>query len=343
MHTPVDLRSDTTTRPSASMRAAMAAAEVGDDVFDDDPTIHRLQEQAATRFGKEAALLMPSGTMSNCVAVKTHTTPGDEILLDAAAHSMLYEVGMPAVIANVLTRQFPSERGVPDVPFIAANIQTESIHAPGTRLIVLENTHNRAGGAIIPMETHREIWEIANERGLMLHIDGARILNAAVATGTEPREYGACCHSITFCLSKGLGCPVGSVLCGSREFIGRARRVRKLLGGGMRQAGILAAAGIYALENHVDRLADDHRRAAALAMAIRGARNLGLDDRPPPTNMVYVRTAGSAAAFCAAMREAGVLAAPTAADRFRLVTHLDIDDDDVEFAANAICRVAAAA
>ncbi|HZO90779.1 MAG TPA: low-specificity L-threonine aldolase [Chthonomonadaceae bacterium] len=340
MHEIVDLRSDTVTRPTPEMRRAIAEAEVGDDVFDDDPTIHRLQAVAAAKMGKEAGLFVPSGTMSNAVAIKTHTRPGDEILLDTQAHSMIYEVGMPATIANVLTRQFHCRHGVPDVDEVASLMRTENLHAPGTALLVLENTHNRAGGAIIPLEVHQALWKLAQERGVRVHLDGARLFNAAVATGIPASEYAACADSVTFCLSKGLGCPVGSVLCGTQDFIARARRVRKMLGGGMRQAGILAAAGLYALEHHIDRLAEDHRHARRLAQGIAHAPGITLDTVDVPTNMVYMTTQAPARAFADRLAsEHKVLGIPTAANRIRLVTHLDVDAEDIERAIAAICDV----
>ena len=339
MHEIVDLRSDTTTRPTPEMRRAIAEAVVGDDVFDDDPTVHRLQEMAAATMGKEAGLLVPSGTMSNAVALKTHTKPGDEVLMDAEAHSLIYEVGMPATLAQVLTRQFHSRNAVPDVDEIAHWIHPETLHAPGTSLIVLENTHNRAGGAIVPLEVHRQIWLLAQERGVRVHLDGARLFNAAVATGIPAAEYAACADSVTFCLSKGLGCPVGSVLCGSREFIGRARRMRKMLGGGMRQAGVLAAAGVYALEHHIERLAEDHRRARRLAQGIVEVPGVTLDTSEPQTNMVYITTQAPAQTFAEHLKtEHRVLSVITGAHRLRLVTHLDIEDADIERAIAALCE-----
>ena len=288
MHAIIDLRSDTTTRPTPEMRRAMSEAEVGDDVYDDDPTIHRLQARAAELMGKEAALLMPSGTMSNAVAIKVHTKPGDEILLDTQAHSMIYEVGMPATIAHVVTRQFQSDNGLPDPQEIDSLIHSETLHSPGTTLLVLENTHNRAGGAIIPLDVHQALWELTQERKIALHLDGARLFNASIALGIPASQIAANSDSVTFCLSKGLGCPVGSVLCGTTEFIAKARRVRKMLGGGMRQAGVLAAAGLYALENHIERLADDHKLARNLAEGIKDAPGLKLDTVFTPTNMVYI-------------------------------------------------------
>ncbi len=337
----VDLRSDTVTKPSPGMRRAMAEAEVGDDVFEDDPSINLLQERAAMLMGKEAALFVPSGTMGNAIAIKTHTKPGDEILLDADGHSMLYEVGLPATIAQVLTRPFRSETGVPDVDSVAGSIHDESLHAPGTTLLMLENTHNRAGGTVIPLEVHRALFALAGSRGLAIHLDGARLFNAAAATGIPAAEYAACADSVTFCLSKGLGCPVGSVLCGTRAFIARARRVRKMLGGGMRQAGILAAAGLYALEHNVARLADDHANAKRLARGLAEVPGLTPDTLDPPTNMVYFNTDGSAEAVAAALKDQGVLCNATGPNRIRMVTHLDVEARDIDRAVAAMCDVRA--
>ncbi len=336
MHAIVDLRSDTTTKPTPGMRYAMAEAEVGDDVYDDDPTIHLLQQRAAEIMGKEAALLMPSGTMSNAVAIKVHTKPGDEILLDQYAHSMIYEVGMPATIAQVMTRQFRSENGIPDVGEIADTIHAQSLHSPGTSLLVLENTHNRAGGAIIPLEVHQTLWRLAKERGVALHLDGARLFNTVVATGVSAAEFAACADSLTFCLSKGLGCPVGSVLCGSKEFIAKARRVRKMLGGGMRQAGILAAAGVYALNHHISRLSEDHNLAKRLAAGLLDCSGIELDKAEPPTNMVYFNTKAPAKHFIQALKGRGILCGQTGERRVRMVTHLDIDAEDIDLTINEV-------
>lgn len=343
MHTISDFRSDTVTRPSPAMRRAMAEAEVGDDVFEDDPTVNRLQDTAARLMGKEAALFVTSGTMGNSIAMKVHTKPGDEVLMDADAHSMLYEVGLPAVIANVMTRQFHSRVGVPDVGEIAAAIQQESLHGPGTTLIILENTHNRAGGAVIPLDVMMAIRRLADQHGIALHVDGARIFNASVASGVPVREYAACADSITFCLSKGLGCPVGSVMCGTTEFIGRSRRVRKMLGGGMRQVGILAAAGLHALDHNISRLAEDHANARRLASGISDAPGVIPDPFDPPTNMVYFNTAGPAGRMVETLKERGVLCNATAGNRIRMVTHLDVDAEDVDRAAAAIREAGATA
>lgn len=339
MHTVIDLRSDTVTRPTEAMRAAMAAAEVGDDVYEDDPTINALQKQAAAVMGKEAGLFVPSGTMGNALALMTHTRPGDEVLMDSEAHSMLYEVGLPATLAHVLTRQFRSRAGVPDVEEIAGSIQPSSLHAAGTSLIVLENTHNRAGGTVIPLSVQQAIQQVAKSHGLAVHLDGARLFNAVIATGTSAAEFAACADSVTFCLSKGLGCPVGSVLCGTHAFIERARRFRKMLGGGMRQAGILAAAGIYALDNHVERLAEDHRHAQRLAAGLENAPGITLETLEPPTNMVYFRTYRPASQIAEALAREDVLCGMTGPNRIRMVTHLDVDAEDIDRAIAAVHRV----
>ena len=338
----VDLRSDTVTKPTLAMRQAMAEALVGDDVYEDDPTTNRLQERAAQLMGKEAGLFVPSGTMGNAVAIKVHTKPGDEILLDAEAHSMLYEVGLPATIAHVLTRQFHSHKGVPDVEEIAGSLHTESLHGSGTTLLVLENTHNRAGGYVIPLEVHRHLWQWARENNLKVHLDGARLFNAAVATGVPASEYAACTDTVTFCLSKALGCPVGSVLCGSQEFVDKAKRVRKMLGGGMRQVGILAAAGLYALDNNIERLAQDHANARKLAQGIANLPGITLDSPDVPTNMVYFNTQQPAAHVKQQLEARHkILCNPTAPHRIRWVTHLDVDEEDTERAIDALCDISA--
>lgn len=324
------------------MRRAMAEAEVGDDVFGDDPSINRLQERAAALMGKEAALFMPSGTMSNAVAMLTHTRPGDEMLVDPDGHSMLYECGLPARLAMLLTRPFKAADGVPDVDSIRNSIHAEKLDAPATRLIVLENTHNRQGGAIMPLETHGEVFGVAREHGIAVHLDGARLLNAVVATGIPAHEYAAYADSVTFCLSKGLGCPAGSVLCGTRDFIGRARRNRKMLGGGLRQAGILAAAGLYALDHNIGRLSEDHANAKRLARGLADVQGIHVENTDPPTNMVYIQTAASAPEVVAVLKERhGILCNATAPHRIRMVTHLDVDADDVDRAVSAFRAIAA--
>lgn len=338
----IDLRSDTVTRPTPEMRRAMAEAEVGDDVLGDDPTVQRLEEAAARLLGKEAALFTPSGTMANSIAICVHTVPGDEILLDWDSHSMCYEVGAPAVLGGVQTRPFRSRRGIPDVAEIADCIRPASLHNPRTALLILENTHNRHGGAVIPLEVHRELYALARERGMALHLDGARLFHAAVAAGIPEAEYAAQADSVMVALSKGLCCPVGSLLCGSREMVERARRVRKRLGGGMRQAGILAACGLIALETLRDRLAEDHRNAHRLAEGIADVPGIAVDLESVQTNMVYLATDSPAPDVVRALEAEGVRCLALGPHTIRLVTHRDVDSAGIEEAIAAFWRAARA-
>lgn len=338
----IDLRSDTVTKPSPAMRRAMAEAEVGDDVFEDDPTINRLEAVAAERVGKERALFVASGTMANLVSVMTHTRAGDEILLGDESHIFNYEVAGSARVAGVQAHALPNlADGTLDVKTIAAAIRGPNIHAPRDVLLCLENTHNRCGGAAISLAAMNGMTDAARDGGLSVHLDGARLFNAAIALGVEPAAVAVQCGSVSFCLSKGLGCPVGSLICGSSDFIAEARRNRKMLGGGMRQAGILAAAGIYALEHNVDRLAQDHENAARLA---EGLNKLGVFRVPPPqTNIVVVDVLeGSLEAWIERLREAGVLVVPFGAERMRLVTHLDVDAAAIAEALDRVSRLAGA-
>jgi len=324
------------------MRAAMARAVVGDDVLDDDPTIHELQDKAAALLGMEAALFMPSGTMSNLVAMKVHTSPGDEILLDCNSHTMLYEVGGAAAIAQVLTRQFCTGDGVPDLDQLTNLVSEQTLHSPRTALLMLENSHNRAGGIVIPLEVHTAIHDEFSERGVPIHLDGARLFNAATALGVPASVICKSVDSVTFCLSKGLGCPVGSVLCGRRGFISQARRVRKMLGGGMRQAGILAAAGIYALDHNIDRLHIDHSNARRMASALAGCPGINGSSETPHTNMVYLNTVAAADAIVERARSRfGVLVSQMGAHVLRAVTHMDVDSGQIDHAANVIRTVCA--
>jgi len=281
----IDLRSDTVTKPTQAMRDAMAVAEVGDDVYGEDPTVIRLQELAAKMLGKEAGLFVVSGTMGNQVAIMTHTQRGDELITEAESHIFYYEVGDIAALSGVQARQVPGKRVIMDPDDVNHAIRDSSnIHFPRTSLIVLENTHNRGGGKVWPIEYVREIAGIAHERGIAVHMDGARIFNASVASGIAPDVWASYADSVMFCLSKGLCAPVGSMLVGSRDFIDRARKNRKRLGGGLRQAGILAAAGIVALETMVDRLAEDHANAKLLADEL-ARLGYGSDPAEAETNM----------------------------------------------------------
>ena len=335
----IDLRSDTVTQPTPEMRQAMAQAEVGDDVFGEDPSINRLEAVAAAKLGKEAAMFIPSGTMGNLAAVLTHCTRGDEVILGDQAHTFLSEAGGVAALGGVHPRPIPNRPdGTLDLAQIESAIRAEDLHYPISRLICLENTHNRCGGAAISAEYTRQVGELAHRHGLGLHLDGARIFNAAAALGTPAGELAGPADSVAFCLSKGLCAPVGSVLCGSGEFIRRARHIRKQLGGGMRQAGILAAAGIVALETMVDRLAEDHARARVLAAGLADIPGIRLEPGTPHTNMVYISLANDAPdAYRVEQRLAarGVRAKPRDARRFRLVLHYWVDDAGVERAVAA--------
>ncbi|MBI3118026.1 MAG: low-specificity L-threonine aldolase [Candidatus Hydrogenedentes bacterium] len=323
----IDLRSDTVTKPSPGMREAMAAAEVGDDVFQEDPTVNALQDHAAKLLGKEAALFVPSGTMANLCAFLAQTRPGETIILSEGAHPYHYEAANVAVVGGLLTCPIPDAlcKLTPDQ--IADKIvQIDDPHFSHTTIVAIENTTNRGGGACYTTEEVAAIGGLCRERGLRLHCDGARLFNAAVATGGSAEEYARSCDSICFCLSKGLGAPVGSLLLGTRETIYRAHRFRKLLGGGMRQAGVLAAAGLYALEHHIDDLREDHWRARQFREAMEAE---GLQfPLPSPTNILYIDLE-DAYGWVGALADEGVLVLPMEATRIRVVFHRDITDDDL--------------
>jgi len=336
----IDLRSDTVTKPTPEMREAMAKAEVGDDVYGDDPTVNHLQEMAAEITGQEAGLFVASGTMGNLAAVLAHCGRGDEVILGKEAHTFRYEAGGVSVLGGVHSCQLPNQPdGTIALDDIAGAIRPDDPHQPITRLITIENTQNRCGGKCLSVEYTRQVAAFAHERGLKVHLDGARIFNAAVGLDVPVRELTAPVDSLTFCLSKGLSAPVGSVLCGKKEFIKKAHRVRKILGGGMRQAGVLAAAGIVALEKVVPRLGEDHARARTLAEGLRGNRGLVLDAGTPATNMIFMNLSGdvkmSAEEVVEKLKDHGVLAGVAGARRFRLVTHYWIDDQAVEKAIEA--------
>jgi threonine aldolase len=343
---PIDLRSDTVTKPTPEMREAMARAEVGDDVYGEDPTVNRLQAMAAESMGKEAALFVASGTMGNLSSILAHCGRGDEVIVGDKAHTVLYEAGGISALGGVHSRQIPNQPdGSLALDDICQAIRSDDAHQPISRLVALENTHNRCGGAALTVEYTRSVGELAHEHGLLLHIDGARIFNAAVALGVDARELAAPADSVTFCLSKGLCAPVGSLVCGSKEFIARAHRARKQLGGGMRQAGVLAAAGVVALQSMVERLADDHRRARLLAQGLATIPGLVLDPGTPKTNMLFCSLADDvplgAAQVAAALAKRGVRAGVVAPRRFRLVTHYWIGDDDITWAVDAFRDVLA--
>jgi threonine aldolase len=344
MHDVVDLRSDTLTTPTPAMRAAMAAAEVGDDVWEEDPTVQRLEARAAERFGKEAGLFVASGTMGNQVAVLTHTRPGQEVIADADAHIMSFEVAGIARLALCQTRGVATQRGLPDPAEVRAAIRPKNIHIPVTGLICLENTHNRHSGVAFTPEEIGAVAAVGREHGIPVHLDGARIFNAAVALGRDPREYGATVDTVQFCISKGLAAPVGSLIVGTRAFIREARRTRKLLGGGMRQAGVLAAAGLVALETMVDRLADDHVHARRLAEGLAAMPGLEIDLSRVQTNIAIfhvVRPGGVAELTegCAARKVKIHAIGPNS---IRCVTHKDVDADDIERAIAAFREITSA-
>jgi threonine aldolase len=342
MNRVIDLRSDTVTRPTPEMRKAMLEAPVGDDVFGEDPTANALQEKAAALLGKEAALFVASGTMGNQLSIKAHTQPGDDVIIEAGGHAMNFEGGSSAVLSSVQFSTIPGNRGVFDADQVEAAIRVEDVHYPVSRLVIIENTHNRGGGTVFPLKNILRIREVATRRGLRMHMDGARLWNACVASGISPQEYAAPFDSVSVCLSKGLGCPVGSLVAGSKDFIKRVHRFRKLVGGGMRQIGFLAAAGIYALDHHIDRMEEDHRKAKKLAQGFAGIKNLLIHPEEVETNILFFdvspaeRTAQEVAA---ALREKGVRVHPTAKTRIRCVAHLDVSSDDIDRALEAVKEV----
>jgi threonine aldolase len=331
-----DFRSDTVTRPTPAMRRAMAEAEVDDDVLGHDPTVLRLEEAVAARFGREAALFVPSGTMGNQIAAHVHAPAGTEVVLEEASHCLNYEVGGLSRLTGLQTRPIPSERGQLDPEAVRARLRPATLHTPGTGLVIVENTHNFAGGAVVPLETVRAIRSVCLEAGVPLHMDGARLWHAAVATGVDVATWAAEVDSVMVCLSKGLGAPVGSMLVGDAAFIERARRIRKLFGGGMRQSGILAAAGLLALEDGFARLAEDHARCSRLARALAELDGIEVQLEPVETNILIFRVARMPAAdFVTGMEAHGVWALAAGPDLVRVVTHRDVDDEDVAAAVAA--------
>jgi threonine aldolase len=335
----IDLRSDTVTKPTPAMRAAMQAAEVGDDVFDDDPTVHRLQERVADLLGKEAALFVPSGTMSNQICVRVHTQPGDELLCETTCHIYLFEAGGPAVHSGVTCRTIDGDYGILDLRQLEDKIRPDNEHYVRTRLVCLENTHNCGGGRIYPQSKVEAISAWAHANGLAMHLDGARLWNAIVASGTPAKQLAAPFDTISVCFSKGLGAPIGSALAGTKEFVARARRIRKLFGGGMRQVGILAAAALYALDHHVERLADDHKNARVLAEAVADCPGLRLTPPEVETNLVWVQvdpTLGTARDISTALREKGIMVHAAGPQLFRACTHLDVSASQAMRAAEVI-------
>ena len=331
----IDLRSDTVTRPTEGMQQAMLEAPVGDDVFGEDPTVNRLEEYVADLLGKEASLYAPSGTMTNQVGVQVNTNRGEEVLLHEGSHIFVYEAGAPAMLSSVQLRTLTGDNGTLDPETVRNAVRPENVHFPRSRLLCLENTHNTAGGKVFPLEDFASVAETARELGLKVHLDGARLFNAQAATGIPAREWCAHADTVSVCSSKGLGAPVGSLLAGDGETISEARRARKAFGGGMRQAGIIAAASLYAFENNVERLSEDHARARNLAA---GLREAGYDARHPDTNLVLVAV-DDPPEFLRALAREGVLATPGKPGFVRLCTHLDVGDGDIESAVEAATRI----
>ncbi len=338
----IDLRSDTVTKPTAGMRQAMAAAEVGDDCYAEDPTTKKLEAKVAELLGKEAALFAPTGTMSNQLAIAASTQPGDEVILEAGAHIYNFEGGAMAALSSVQVSPIPTSDGVFTPDEVRARVRPEGDMYPHTSLVCMENTHNRSGGSLWPLAAMRAVADASRALGVRVHLDGARLWNAEVASGTSVKDFAACADSVSVCLSKGLGAPCGSLVAGSAELIKRARKLRRRFGGGMRQSGVLAAAGLYALEHHRSRLAEDHANARRLAAALAKLEGLAVDPERVRTNMVVVRlTAAGADAmgFAKKLREAGVLCNAIGPDTLRLVTHLDVSAAAMDEAARCFERV----
>ncbi len=340
----IDLRSDTVTRPTAAMREAMMAAPLGDDVLGDEPTVQALEAKVARLLGTEAALFVPSGTMANQLAIRSVCEAGDEIIAHRDSHIIHYETGAPAALAGCMIAGLDGERGLFHAQQVRDAIRHRDQHAPVSRMLIIENTHNRGGGTVWPVAQFESVAAAGRECGLHVHIDGARLMNACVALGLAPTAYSTHAHSVSMCFSKALGAPVGSALAGSSAVIARARRFRKMFGGAMRQSGLLAAAAIYALDHHVQRLSEDHANARSLASAIAAVDGLTLEGTPESvaTNMVFFAVPakfGGADAFCARLRERGVAALSMGPSRVRMVLHLDVSRADVLRAGDVIKTV----
>jgi len=329
----IDLRSDTVTKPSPEMRKTMAEAEVGDDVFAGDPTVNRLQDMVASLLGKEAAIFVPSGSMANSTAIRTQTQPGDEIILHTDSHAYHYEAGSQSALSGCSVRLLPGPRGLFTADDVRAAIRPDDSHFPRSSLIIVENTHNVGGGTVWPIDRIPPIREAASEFGLKMHLDGARLLNACIATGHSAAEYAQYFDTVSICFSKGLGAPVGSTVAGSAETIRRVHRFRKMFGGGMRQAGIIAAGALYALEHNITRLADDHANAKLLAKALADMPGVSIDPETVETNIVYFDVDAAkctAQDFCETLRQMGVWMLPLGSQRVRAVTHLDVSRENIE-------------
>ena len=338
----IDLRSDTVTKPTAGMREAMANAEVGDDVYGEDPTVNRLEKMAADLLGKEAGLFVPTGVMGNQLSIRLHTQPGDEVIIESSAHILRYEGGSASSLSGVQLCPVPGSRGLLSPEAVEAAIRRPDLHTPPTTLLCLEQTHNVGGGAVYPLETIHQLTDLARAHSLALHLDGARIFNASVKTGVSAAEYSERFDTVSFCLSKGLGAPVGSIVASDTTRIEKLRRLRKVFGGGMRQVGILAAAGIYALEHHVARLAEDHANAGHLAERLGTIPGVAVDVNSVETNMVMFQVPHSPKSteqLLEDCRAAGVLLNAVGDRAFRAVTHLDVNREDMGSAGEVFERV----
>jgi len=326
----IDLRSGTVTRPSEAMRRAMYEAEVGDDVYGEDRLVNELQMRVAGMLGKESGLFVPSGTMSNQLAIRSQTQPGDEVICEYNSHIFNYEGGGPALLSGVQLHPILADHGILTAEQLTEVMRPKDHHYPQTRLITLENTHNRAGGVVYPLPVIEDVAAFAKSQNLRMHLDGARLMNAVISSGLDPSAYADAFDSVSICLSKGLGAPVGSVLVGDAEFIDRAHRFRKIFGGGMRQIGILAAAGLYALDHHIERLAEDHHHAKVLAETCRDLGRLENDIAWTQTNIVLLRfPEGNTQAMELKFKEAGLLVSVISDHQIRLVTHLDFDPEQL--------------
>lgn len=329
----IDLRSDTVTKPSRPMLEAMMRAEVGDDVFGEDPTVNKLQQTIASMFGKEGALFVPSGTMGNEVCVKVHTQPGDEIIVDEDSHIFVYETAAPSMLSGVQMKPIPNQKGVITAQQIMKAIRPKVYWMPRTKLICLENTHGRSGGSVFPIDEMKKIQEVALEHHISVHLDGARLWNASVATGIPVGDYAQYVDSLSVCFSKGLGAPVGSIIIGSKGFVEEARKYRKLFGGGMRQVGILAAAALFALDHNIDRLKEDHAKARTFAVELTGLSTLKVAPDDVHTNMVILETNNtgkSQSEVLDLLKSKGVLLTPERASSIRAVFHLDVTVEEVK-------------
>lgn len=335
----IDLRSDTVSRPTPEMRRAMADAEVGDDVYGEDPTVIRLQEAVAELLGKESAIYVPSGSMANQVCIRAQTEPGDEIIAHGESHIYHYETGAPAGLAGCSLRLLTGERGLFTADSVREAVRPDNSHYPHSAMIIVENTHNRGGGSVWSVEEIARIREVADEFGLSMHLDGARLMNACAASGHSPPEYARFFDTVSMCFSKGLGAPVGSAVAGSKEMLRRVHRFRKMFGGGMRQAGIIAAGALYALENHVDRLVEDHANAKRLVTGLSGIPGISVDPEVVETNMVYIDvlpSTGTAQWLCGELRNGRVLMSAVSPQRIRCVTHLDVSEQDIDRAIDVV-------